>query len=1142
MKNRWIISILLLVLVIPSLTIFYDTGWFVFFLSSWIVPVFLIGFYCYEEEEKEKRFSREELFQIFWIFLLIFILTLPFLYIQKAYVDNGIIDLKGKIIVWGLEIAKAPCSKDWDFVFDGILVITEALTFLVGGVLVFEGLRDEIWKFIKKTKIFPKILVLIAIFLRFVFLWKTYDFSIIEGLEYNILFGRISFIFVRSIPFLFITLPLLYIFYFTEKKTNILRIQINFLREILKNNSIQMLLGILVIFLFLFLPFFNNISFNLLFFLKKVPILNRLSLVINFPMASLTITEFFAMLNVLSGALLLLLVPLLNNMFNFETVFENHFNSELRKIIQRAINPILIIGYGNLGTRVGEEFLKRKNNLKLITKKILTPDLDSKEITENLIVVSKDQRAFDRVHTDPIFQDIGVAEIEIEKEEKDSKEKYLIPAIVGDINSGSTRDACKLSECKGFISLVNDERAILTLFDLAYKKDLKAIISMENSPEKEFLICRSPSKDIFLIYPEQEEGIAVGMLLYETLIKFASENTKKTPRILICGRGKQIYYIVETMELMLKRFGPYKEGIGRNWNMRNNLIILSDEQDFDNRAVLLPDKAQNKSDSRLLKEILSRSLRTNEWRYNCFINDSPDREKTMWEILDDPRKIPDVIVISSRQGEEITKITEEWIDVIEKYRNITGNREYKPKIIVGTVGSEEKIIKKDAMIFYGTNITKEKGFPDKFPSQKFDSAINIYKDTKDLISGLTEALSREKKEKIKIEKGLELENVEPTGIYLCVRDVKGGLAEIHARLSNMNYSLNNNFGNNSSPYFYYTRYENCSEKDIFSFESDVILSKNKILEKEPVKAALILNREEKNIRIIRNLLIFPFFLNFHFFLIFPFFLNFHFFLNFPFFLSIPGYRKEDLDKDCLYRVTCPVAAYRRKVKDLLDEVNDRFYGNLILKKVIKNPDIIDTELSRFYLSCEREECTPVDINLPEAPYAKINVCCGNGNIPGSLGFLLSTMIFKEKREKRYRIHDKNYAVDVTYMRTYECYKGEGGNCDYTLQEIYGNILEENEKQFNRRINKLDPSIIRFILIRPITGIEEWKNYAENLRAFLNEQGRRFNIYYTEKYHNLAIVNKDFLGKYSKDEPLDIKCTNKKCVISQRARYFNWSLK
>ncbi len=428
MKNRWIISILLLVLVIPSLTIFYDTGWFVFFLSSWIVPVSLIGFYCYEEEEKEKRFSREELFQIFWIFLLIFILTLPFLYIQKAYVDNGIIDLKGKIIVWGLEIAKAPCSKDWDFVFDGILVITEALTFLVGGVLVFEGLRDEIWKFIKKTKIFPKILVLIAIFLRFVFLWKTYDFSIIEGLEYNILFGRISFIFVRSIPFLFITLPLLYIFYFTEKKRSPFSVIFVFLKETIKKSLSLAPTGVLIL------------SFTLL-----LPLCDGYHSIFNLRLPQIIIEEgrkidIFIVGNMLFGAITLLWGTLSIFMFNFEDIFEKNFNSELKRFIQKIEEHIILIGYDDLSKIDIKYFLLREKTIR--KKKVLTPDLDLKIIPTNFIVVSKKQSFFHRLYTDPLLQKFGVIDI---------GENFLILGIVGNMNEEFISNLCKISKCRKLV-------------------------------------------------------------------------------------------------------------------------------------------------------------------------------------------------------------------------------------------------------------------------------------------------------------------------------------------------------------------------------------------------------------------------------------------------------------------------------------------------------------------------------------------------------------------------------------------------------------------------------------------------------------------------------------------------------------------
>lgn len=1102
-------------------------GWFFFTFWAIILPLIVIAIYCYDE--KNKRFEFRTLIQVLGIFGIIGLLGVPFALLQRKFVADGRIVLKLKLMLWGLEITDTPWTESMDWLFDWMLVATESLIFLLFMLLIIDLFREEKEKQEKTKRWIFDIFIITFVLLRFFSVLISYDFNeSIYSIKYVYWLNKILFSFAKNIPYIFVLFPIYYLIVHQYREgvlNHIFHIESSFLGVLLSNNLIKIILGFA---LFLVSALFCPLEIN-----------------------SKDLVNVLVYYDISIGSLLLILVPLFYSIRNFESLFESDFNSKLRNIIQRSENPMLIIGYGNLGERVAKEFLKRRDNIKLITKKILTPDLDVKEITENLIVVSKDQRSFDRVHTDPIFQDIGVVNIE----EKDINNKFLIPAIVGDINNGSTQDSCKLLECRGFVSLVNDEKAILTLFDLAYEKNLKAIISMENSPEKEFLICRSPSKDIFLIYPEQEEGIAVGMLLYETLIKWFVENNEKKPKILICGRGKQMYYIIETLELMSERFGPYTDGIARRWHMQDNLIILSDEQDFDNRADILPPNAQTKAYPRLLEEILFKSLKRDEWRYNCLINDSPDREKTMWKLLNNPRTRPEIIVVSSRVSEEITKIVDEWIDVIEKYRNISGNERYRPRIVVGTVSKEEKIIKEGAMIFYGTNIsTNETEFPAKFPSQKFDSFINIYKDTKELVSGLAEALSKNEGEKHPMGLG---KYIEPTGLYICVPDVKGSLAEIFSRLSKINYAYISYENKKTpeeilSPHYYYTRYENCSKKpEKFSFESDAILSKEKMSKKDPIEAALILNKGKSGIDTIRNLIV-----------------------NdendkIEIIRKILGInngsnkikiKKEDLDRitrlldvdrgkiideDCLYKVTCPVGAYRRKVKDLLDDINIKLYKNLGLEEKIKN------ELRRFYLYTNTNKGSnnsEINFNVTSDPYAKINVCCKYGDTPGSLGFLLNTMLFKRKKASE-EFEENQSVVDVTYMRTYECYKNKKreGN-DYTLQEIYGNILEENQDQFKKRYRRLTEELIDFILIRPITKKEDtktkedWIDYAKDLRDFLDEGSSScsFELFHTENYHNLAIVNTNFLeGECESNKPLPIKCGSKDCAIYQRAKWFNW---
>lgn len=831
---------------------------------------------------------------------------------------------------------------------------------------------------------------------------------------------------------------------------------------------------------------------------------------------NLRIFEILALFHLWVGSLILWFTPFMVGLTQLETKFEANFDRHLREIIQKIRMHIVVIGFGNLGKKVCSDLIERDViSLKKDTTEILTPDIEVRKICDTLLVVDSNDELFDRVHTDPILQNVGVARSKIRINGK--KEDILIPAIIGDINSETTKESSRLRNSRFFISAPSDYRANFTLSKFANAEDLDSIISVEDSAQRDYFSPKMTAHDTFFIYPAFQEGISLGRVASLCFLRLREELEEKklleNIEIVIAGEGKQIHYLMETFWMETERAGMFLGS--RNQGMyKLPVSILTNSEEITKRSI---SKESDKYDKMMeLQEIIKRSAckdKNDAYLSVDVIVDYPDRLKTIEKIIED--KEPQIIVITSDTIQKVSKIFHEWFLGTERYIS-AGKENYKPTMIVGVLGDEYEEIQ-DILLYY---TQMEPPSKIKFPIQYIDAAVRAYDDSKEQIGGLAQSFTRKGNLEHKNEKIREIigEIKEPLALYCCIDDLPGSLGSLLSKLAGVKFTDVKSVDARKAISLHYCRFQSCSGVENYSFLANAELhEKESINEKENLFFCLFqsesenLKRRELTRKSIKHL------------------------------LDIKDITEElqrdpdllrlhDICSCCSRRITCSVASYLRKVKNLIN--NEGYYKNLeTLKKIPEGT--VDRELKRFFTNPQFQKS---DIEIKsDLPKAAILVCCRHSKITGSVSTAVSNLSFRKVDE----VHGKKIA-DITYLRSYECYDPALTNI-----EFYGNLVEDVQNDHRERLKK--EGVIDGVFINAVTKKNQWYNYAKSLCEVLNKIYEDNYELWVDKWvtnqinddgienipDNVAVIREGFVKGNSSE--VNVNCKKQDCIIHNKIK-------
>ena len=464
--------------------------------------------------------------------------------------------------------------------------------------------------------------------------------------------------------------------------------------------------------------------------------------------------------------IILLVTPFAVAIRNFERLFVSDFQRKLCHIISTMRRHKIVLGYGYLGREVFSELKERR----IVTDKnvfeVITPTLKKRRIYKDLLIVDKDCKVFNNVFSDPVYGDIGIIEPEIvqsldkqpnreeeksdiydaplQQKNKEPEEPVLIAGIIGDVNK-TTLERSNVNEAMLFISAIPDYDATNKAIEIMSEKKCSCIITIQDLYQLKLQLPSiydktKNSEPMILLYPSYMEGITLGRSVFFAAKRWQTmktENQEKLPRIIICGSGKQIYYLTEAYLLGLQQIS--------GMNLFSNgldIWILSDEEFYIKKA---NKNVQHFKDIGIeggtLDEIVESPNGTSVKVTWQVLFSEPWDKKNIRKILEKSK--PDIIVVSHKKAWNAIKILRSWSDII---CSIGGD--YKPTILVGTKTDSGE--EKEKVIKYLKKYAKQRNIQEtSFPIQTYDASVEIYADAREQIGSIAEALTYKNRKKHK---------------------------------------------------------------------------------------------------------------------------------------------------------------------------------------------------------------------------------------------------------------------------------------------------------------------------------------------------------------------------------------------------------
>ncbi|MEO0097890.1 MAG: hypothetical protein ABIK78_07340, partial [candidate division WOR-3 bacterium] len=743
--------------------------------------------------------------------------------------------------------------------------------------------------------------------------------------------------------------------------------------------------------------------------------------------------------------------PIIIGLRELNTIYVNRTRRILIWILQNLKDHTVIFGYGDLGKKVCqgifsqivEPSLKEKNEKFKWAEVLSTRGFKFVRISTDFVVVDKNPAVFDETHPDPDYGTLGICDIEIPGE----NEKVALLGIVGDCKEGGIQDNVNMIDSKIIILVARDEEAVFPIFNEIYKLHLQslekvpsAIIRVERGIYAPYLEWRCVDKNIYFVYTPFLRGTTIGEMISADLIKQVGNKEEiSRKKILILGRGNQIFYIIRSVHTHLTKFFFSNSYLSDRF-IQENIIIVSDEEYF--RKISTKIKKQIKTlDERytfIIEGILSKRNIfpfLYAWKIPYYHN-LPRDARIVEQIIGIEK--PSVIAVVANNFFENVNIIQEVVHALEKLNY--DRKEIKPHIIVGS-GIIEWYRVGDALAWW-RSFLKDYQF---YPVQEFDTVVDFYDDAANMVINLYKSLIEEVNEKTPIE------------ISRCATRVPYGLAEFTSIISNLKFEFDKNIKNNLKQIPIFHNYKTQSinsakfknlkkEKETKGFCFEGIITAVKFQEDLYQKVnkrhhIIVIGARRDRIEPIKKILK-------------------HNFVN----------PKEGLPKrkdiECPGVRLCPIDISQRHIRTLEE-----------MEKMGGRTESISKKKRSFCSHCLHNEIKDNNIKDFEIDYktcAQIAICGYGGEEYGALARAINLLLFRNKVEKRCN----NNVINLNYERSFSCVHSLRN-----YYKFYGYLDKWNEK----RLEEIETqTYINAILIRATSKdsyniwLEYMKNFFDNI--------------------------------------------------------------
>lgn len=841
--------------------------------------------------------------------------------------------------------------------------------------------------------------------------------------------------------------------------------------------------------------------------------------------------------------------PFVTALYFLEDTFARAYAAGLYRTIQRLRDHVLVLGYGDLGRRlVREQFEKQLlpytslfEQISLSRNILMPSGRLAKVFVQIAAVDSEENRAGISVRT-PDGVQISVADLtqaihDIARMRgrprrlENSPVDYVIPVVIGDATSDDIQHLSQMQRAAFVACLLRDadghsaSQSILHSLEKASRNSIRipAALAIHSSTYVPYVTStvvwqQLPVHTIFL---EHLQGLNAGAVVHAAYVKF-KEYTNRAPRVLICGRGRRVGYLLDSFIANLTKEtyeefaiaheqSPMLAVMGHDaglaalgteclqehfpgwdaWGLLN-YAGLTVKRMTSSRFVLRHPMAIHRETGDSVPALSRMTLHV-----PLIYHEAQDYEvfRAVWEALQ-----PDVIVVSAHRPDEELRALQSIINSVS--REPAGGRAplgirsgWLPTLFVSGETGKRHMARKfeDALVYYSSLWDSvEMPVADAFrhfvmPTPEMrrdrdagrwqgDPLIDVLQDPIERVNGLIRAYDRER---------LLGANAIAVELHFCDANLAGTLAVNFARLAGYAVGtdldplparpsfvnariVHKGLGQTLFRSFAYLT-DACVPADRGGFSRvAVVCGKKSVGQPRVVQRLQELLLDEATLtepaRNYRDLVE----------------------------RDDPSAFATDFDRvrcqfvnqaaQCCGMSTCPVEGFQKVVLASVrttptDEI--RSGGQAM--------DRANTILAHFMVDkvSEQDDSLKMPNRTRSAPYAELRVhCLGAGN-PGTIACAVNALLFRTMKPDHARQAGSRFGdalFNFTYVSSYECHDERFG-----VITCYG-TLEKSE------IRELQlPNVLGRIEIRRIRGSDEWLRYAERLVKFLREHGAHFRL-------------------------------------------------
>jgi len=825
-----------------------------------------------------------------------------------------------------------------------------------------------------------------------------------------------------------------------------------------------------------------------------------------------------------------------------DRTFGTYFNTKLSNLILSMRDHVVFLGYGDLGRRIVDRQLRlmERNERNNWYESVVSPDLHVEKLCTGLIIVERNSDYFlfsatndflgvygvvaagERPHRSDAFVLMNTSQLS----RRPPLKHTLVPVVSGNATEPYTLSRVNLERAHFLISMVSEDEHIYDVFKRTTQVGLQAVICVSRSDQINYITYKAVPYPVWLVYPKENQGAAIGQRLFAAVLKCHSHLSKsrKFPYILVIGSNKSSHFMLEHLWGQYPVVPEHKKARLFEESIRF-ISTISPKQ------LTKPYKPRKEEKKTVFDQLLSSSFVSTARHHVPATSPHPEVTADIRTCVlpDDPSMVlnlcltefmPDIVVINDDSAEKSRMLLLQAMTALERIKHGNANFEL-PLLLLGSARGEdeEKQVLGDAMQYYNglSKLYEDPALPGYPRPSRFrrrpeprrlmgDRINDSVADTEEVITGIYDMISH-------CDRGETFE------LNTCIPNSAGILAVLVARLAGLNLTggldkatiqnfKDNGFDRILRPNFQYLRHIRFPMSDglNFSFTGFAELQDDELQELNDEAQALNSNtiamrafvRDNRNYlakppaagdpvpELLKrvagkdgNILTVPQFIDA---------------LHGSDFVKGASASMQRSEKMCPAMDICPIASYQKYILATNGDQIHQFWQDLSAGKhnvsEIKgapNYHCADMPLSSKVLSKKRK-------GLPS--FARLFCCChSDKDEPGLLAIAMNTLVFRRVKELRDREQredniENDWVANFFYFKDIACdNRAFSLNCLFGSRRYTSEVLKDYGNDFDKYENamkSLEP--IRLIQILPVGDEEvarQWFAYAVVLFNYLN---------------------------------------------------------